>query len=625
MRPPLFIAIAVHKAQGMDVLPGVIESIDGIAAWARNAGYDVVQIDDRATPVVMDRIKDELTPAKPGSYERDPALLLDRPRIIVYFCGHGLHAPQDQYWILTPGPQQGNHRISASTFRDVLATYGPMQVGILSDACRSPEAVTGTARSPVDQYDAAHRVVQKDNFISAQMGAASFAMPAKDGASAYCVFSRVLLRALSAPAEKDALSPVYLKLNEHKVSSESLADYLEKYVPDAALDIGKLQTPQCDPGFRAFDDVYVEFPTGAAGTSMASASGSDIFLHHTGPATTAISSDDPKQNERFLLSRSEWRRPYVRDLVSEILLLKGKSPGYGVPGPLLLSSEFAEPRVSLPGTEFNGPNVGELLQKPNKFRGTTIMVEGGKGFANSGRSSVYLAHAGPWHCAITMHHNLWCTAILDNYGSEPGARGGTELLTWGDWVDPGEEHLRIDSRLSAAEALKGLSSGALSTRDIPRLASDMRYEKHVDTMYGIIPAYLYHRIGDVDNIRRMCSFYNVHNQDVPFDIALLTQLRLLPRPDGGFFVDVPPIPAIPPEMRQPDLPDFAWQATAHVTVNVAGVTPTLRLGWQMLVFSKHAMHRKCLELAEHLTESSIATLYGDVAGARLVHIFKEIG
>ena len=85
MRPALFIAIAVHKAKGMDVLPGVIESIDGIAGWAQKAGYDVVQIDDRAAPVFMDRIKDELTPKKPGTYERDPALLLDRPRMVGAF------------------------------------------------------------------------------------------------------------------------------------------------------------------------------------------------------------------------------------------------------------------------------------------------------------------------------------------------------------------------------------------------------------------------------------------------------------------------------------------------------------------------------------------------------------
>ena len=153
----------------------------------------------------------------------------------------------------------------------------------------------------------------------------------------------------------------------------------------------------------------------------------------------------------------------------------------------------------------------------------------------------------------------------------------------------------------------------------------MRYEEHVDTMYGIVSAYLYHRIGDVDNIRRMCGFYNARQQDVPFDIALLSQLPLLPRDDGGFTIEVPAIPAVPGQLRQPGMPDFVLNATLEVTVDVACITPTLRLGWQMLAFSKHDVHRKCFELAEHLTESPVATLYGDDAAARLGQIFKELG
>jgi hypothetical protein len=638
MRPPLFIAIGVHKPQGMDVLPGVAESVDGLVGWAKQSGYDVVQIDDRAEPVVMERIKDQLTPPIPGTYERDPALLLDRPRILVYFCGHGLHAPGDQYWVLTPGPQQSNHRISASTFRDVLATYGPKQVGIFSDACRSPEAVTGTAQSPVDQYDAPPRPVQKDNFLSAQMGKSSFAVPPKDGAAAYCVFSKVLLRALSEPAEMEALSPIYLQLNQQKVSSDSLADYLETQVPDAALDLGKLQAPQCDPGFRAVNDVYAEFPSvnNGFGSAVDMYSSTDQFAPDDAdlppprsamppaPAAASFTPDADRQNERFGRSISEWRRPFVEHLAKNVAQLKYKAFKAHDPGPLLLTGPPNETSVVLPDGKAKGREPFELLGNAPMPDPEMLFYAGGMGFANSKQSSVYLASGGPWHLPITMHQRLWCVAILGNRSQEEGAKGGCELLSWGSWDAPDFVPDRSMTRLSAAEALKGLSNGALSTRDIPALARDMRYEKHGDPMYGIIPAYLYHRIGDVDNIRRMCSYYKAHHQDVPFDIALLAQLPLQKRKDGGFFVDVPAIKRLPEELREPDMPGFVWGQTQALTVGVAGVTPTLRSGWPMLAFSKHDVHRKCAELAEHLTETPVATLYGDEARKRLHEIFKEL-
>ena len=205
------------------------------------------------------RIKQELTPLDAGTRERDPRRLLDRPRIVVYFCGHGLHAPQDQYWILSAGPNQPNERISAVGFRDMLATYGPKQIAIISDACRSPQVVQGLASSVVDAYDALPEVIQKDNFFSSQDGEASFAVPSKDGKPAFCIFSSVLLRALSKPVDLEALDRLYLETGHAVISSQSLATYLEQKVPESALNIGRLQVPQCEPGFRPEINRYAEF------------------------------------------------------------------------------------------------------------------------------------------------------------------------------------------------------------------------------------------------------------------------------------------------------------------------------------------------------------------------------
>ena len=153
----------------------------------------------------------------------------------------------------------------------------------------------------------------------------------------------------------------------------------------------------------------------------------------------------------------------------------------------------------------------------------------------------------------------------------------------------------------------------------------MRYVKHADPMYGIVAAYLYNAIGDVSNIRRMCYYYEKHEQDVPFDIAMLAQLELLKaRPNGGFYVKVPEVAELPAAQRHRNAPEFVWCKTPAATVDVAGVTPLLRTGWQHIQTSRHAVHRKCWELTAHLTELPISTFQGHEVGARLVEALREL-
>ncbi len=98
MALPLFVAIGVHRAATMPELQGVLTAVQTLSDWAAGEGYDVVRIDDQAGRVTVARIQDALTPPLNATTgERDPQRLLDRSRIVVYFCGHGLHAPQDQY------------------------------------------------------------------------------------------------------------------------------------------------------------------------------------------------------------------------------------------------------------------------------------------------------------------------------------------------------------------------------------------------------------------------------------------------------------------------------------------------------------------------------------------------
>jgi hypothetical protein len=614
-KKPLFIAIGVRRPDTMAELPGVQPSVDGVAQWAIAAGYDTLKIDDHGAAVTVEGIRDLLTPKDPVSSKRDPALLLDRPRIVVYFCGHGLHAPQDQYWILSAGPDQSNERISSVGFREALVSYGPKQISIISDACRTSQVVQGSGQSVVDFNRGLAASVQKDNYFSSQDGDASFSMPPGNDDPGYCVFSRVLLRALSDPPERGALDALYLQLGKQIVSSQSLATYLEETVPDAALNIGKLQRPQCDPGFRPTANDYANFPLKGKNPPPSPRLREAVREAHRVDL----------QNERIQESKSEWRNPYCFAAARFAAILKQNILQNDRQPPFILSGRQRNAKLTVVGG--SGAVGGEFIKPPR-----SIGELGGRrhrlfrqfiGFAQSERSSVLLCQAGAFVSILPMFDRLWCNAIIEPALGANGLSGGVELVTWGPWFNPLEVPSPDYQKLSAAEALKGLSSGVLRSGDIPVIAADMRRLKHADPLYGIVAAYLYHRIGDIDNIRRMCAYYQQHGQDVPFDIAMMAQLKLQRRINGGFVVDVPKISEVPQDKRSPDAPYFVWAAMKKARVGVAGVTPLLRVGWQNLGASPHAVHKRCLDLTDHLTDSPIATFHEPSVFEKLGTILSE--
>jgi hypothetical protein len=223
----------------------------------------------------------------------------------------------------------------------VLTTYGPRQIALISDACRSAQVVHGLASSVVDAYEGQAAVIQKDNFFSSQDGQESFAVPSKNGTPAYCVFSSILTKALSQPADPDALDGLYLKTGRMIVSSQSLAGYLENKVPQAALGVGKWQVPQCDPGFRPEINHYADFgPVAGA---------SPHFRAEAQARQAAITTErEVAQNDRINRSRSEWRGPYVESLQPLIGPVLERSLYRHERGPLLLSSNADAPHVQGP-------------------------------------------------------------------------------------------------------------------------------------------------------------------------------------------------------------------------------------------------------------------------------------
>ena len=102
-----------------------------------------------------------------------------------------------------------------------------------------------------------------------------------------------------------------------------------------------------------------------------------------------------------------------------------------------------------------------------------------------------------------------------------------------------------DINAPVEQALDALETGAIRSEQAADWAADLRRFKHADPVLGVIAAYLYDAVGDVENIRRMASYYAVHGEAVPYDIALLAALTAR-RTEHGFEVDVPAISARAP-------------------------------------------------------------------------------
>uniref|UniRef100_B8HUT5 Peptidase C14 caspase domain-containing protein n=1 Tax=Cyanothece sp. (strain PCC 7425 / ATCC 29141) TaxID=395961 RepID=B8HUT5_CYAP4 len=623
MEKPLFIAIGVHNAKGMQVLEGVLKGIDDLTSWARNSGYDTIAIDDRAEKVSIDRIRNCLTPNERG--EPSPAMLLDRPRIVVYFCGHGIHAPADQYWILSAGANQPGERISAVGFREVLATYGPKQISFISDACRSPMVVIGQGSAVVDAYEAEVKSPQKDIFYSSADGTASFAMPVKDGKPAYCIFSEALLKALSVPDPRgDNLDSLYLELGRRVVTSQSLANYLETHVPEIALlEAGKIQTPLCETGFRPQKNDYVEFAEGIS---------KSLSLIEISPSLPEINQRDfinykmalsqqELQLNRINRSRSKWRAPFV-EAVQDYIQSSGSWSRNSQFGPCLVVSN------RLPELVGQDPHImPEIWQRwgwDNERMGYWFWEA--NGFLNTANSNVVIVNVEDLYSPVILFRDLWCAMTFKEVlAQNDNAIGGVDLLAWGGKYShrPSRAEQLSRGELHSTEALKGLSEGTLNSDDIRLFTRTMRLMKHVDPMLGIVAAYLYNRIGDIDNIRRMCYYYGYYNQDVPFDIAMLAGVTLEYNKEQRYFaINVPEVREVPAAERAENAPEFTWENTPSVNVNVAGVTPVLRVGWQHIRNSKHRIHRQCLELVDHLTEAPIATFSGKEVGKALIQAFR---
>jgi hypothetical protein len=148
-------------------------------------------------------------------------------------------------------------------------------------------------------------------------------------------------------------------------------------------------------------------------------------------------------------------------------------------------------------------------------------------------------------------------------------------------MQPGySHHGEITRSIEVSElAIARLAGGDLAIEEATDLATALRMTKHVNPVLGVLSAYLYDAIGDLDSIRRMACYYLQHQQAVPFDIVFLADLPARDRGDGVLQFTVPALPHRQP--RTTVEANFVWttEATLERSGLVAGRLPWLRRGW----------------------------------------------
>jgi hypothetical protein len=175
------------------------------------------------------------------------------------------------------------------------------------------------------------------------------------------------------------------------------------------------------------------------------------------------------------------------------------------------------------------------------------------------------------------------------------------------------------------DALGELERGAIRANEATDLAVELRQGKHADPVRGVISAYLYDSLGDVESIRRMAFYYIEHGQAIPYDIALLAQLEGERFHDGLLWVTVPAVPSREPRTDQERRVGWTHSATPKATGAVAGFWPWLRQGWAFLdepaADGSTLVLPGLIEVAAELTSARFTTL-SSTGGRFLASVFE---
>ncbi|HVT30123.1 MAG TPA: hypothetical protein VHE81_19070 [Lacipirellulaceae bacterium] len=554
------LAIAVSEAKPLPYLSGALNGARDFGKWATALGYETRTLTDENKPVTIPRLRLELE-----AMLNPPAAPVHR--LILYFAGHGvIREAEEGLWLLSDWFNE-LRAVAVEVLKRRLYAYNVNQIAIFADACRSLPANIDVADLVADSVLGRGPVRPPfpppiDKFIAAQDGAKTYMVPGATPEEDRCIFSGILLEGLWG-AHPEAMS----KILPGKVTSRSLGAYLQAEVPEIAKRYHCTLAPSIFPNFPEGDDYYYgdgatptppvfpEWPPPPAEPPVAQSplkapsslgGGTRLgFIPPTIPANSEVSASDTGPNQQMLAQLRNQSRPDHFETGAGFAV-----QGLPVRGVWTTSDVFAE--------RDSGDAHGQWWRISEHFVGgelrqpTPVLVE----FADG-------------NFAATVMMPKFIATIL--YG-----RSGLSALIYR------EIGTQRDVAAVTEEAIAEMESGVLRANRATDLAVELRQGKHSDPVRGVLSAYLYDSIGDIDNIQRMAFYYIQEYQPIPYDIAMLAHIEGK-WVDDCLWVHVPAVAKRDPRTAEEAKFPWTYSATQAADGIVGGLWPWMKQGWAFFV------------------------------------------
>lgn len=538
MNRDIALAIGVAEAKPLPYLGGAVNSARDFHNWAVNLGYDSRLLTDVEKPVTIERLRDELK------------LLLEPVpihRILIYFAGHGvIREAEEGLWLLSDWNEKMS-AVAVEVLKRRLYRHDIKQIGIFADACRSLPSdmdVADLTRDGVLQRGPIRplKAPDIDKFIAAQDGSATFMVPGTTPDEDRCLFSGVLMEGLWG-SKPEAFS----KRVTDKVTSSSLSTYLRTEVPKRADSYKRKLFPSVSYAFPEGDDIYYWDGAARPPSFLAWPPPGDLASQETmqvgpsmAPAPSPAGPPAPSAGDQIIHKMRSQPRPPAFET----------GCGFAIEG---------EPVRTI----WTSPDVfAEAHGEPGWWR-----------LRESSQSQLSCSAAA----LIEFYDGLFAavTALPQFIATVLRQKTGVSALVYRPVYEP------RDSAEGAEEAIAAMENGALRADAATDIAVKLRRFKHADPVLGVISAYLYDSIGDIESIRRIAFFYAQHGQPIPYDIALLGDLTC-ERYGRVCIAHVPAVPHRRPRTQAEEAHWWTYSETHPVDGEVGGVWPWMRQGWAFL-------------------------------------------
>jgi hypothetical protein len=593
------------KPRRLPYLAGAINGARDFNAWANKFGYRSTLLTDEKAPVTLARLRSEIESA-----------LGDKTiyRMILYFAGHGLiREIENGLWLLSDWDVE-LRAVAVERLRRRLLMYDIKQISIFADACRSiPPDVQALdlAEDPVLGRGPSLQSTSTaiDKFVAAQDGSETSMVPGNTPEEDRCIFSGVLLEGLWG-TKKEAFS----KLLPTVITSRSLAAYLQSEVPKVAALYNRNLKPSVIPSFPEGTDIYFDggntivppifpaWPPIKPVLPMSPEPDMGFVLHSISPDDgdfnlsfeAKFSPKDTGREQRPSKQVAAKPAPKLLDQLRRQLRPHSfeTESGFAVSG---ASVEAIWARADVYGRQHGEPGWWRVGNSPLK-QASPVLIE----FTNE------------LFAAVTALPGFIASIVCDE--------NGASALIYRKVYSP------ETSAAAAERAISELEGGRLRADTATNFAVELRRSKHADPVLGVISAYLYDSINDVDSIRRMAYYYIQNGQPIPYDIALLARVEAEWR-DDLLWVDVPAV-----EQRKPRTDDernFFWthKSTPSKQGVVGGLWPWMRQGWASLEDYREdgskLVSPSLPDLLPHLRKARFTTF--DAEGAhKLANIFMLV-